>query len=128
MNDTLVETLKNLPSRFQRNYVFPSPVKPGKPYTAVNHTFNRLTHKAKIENCRFHDLRHTFASQMVMSGSNLKTVQDLLGHSSLSMTQRYAHLSKDHVAQAVQNMDNELKTAHLQHTSGKHNQVGSVTG
>lgn len=125
MNDTLVETLKNLPSRFQKNYVFPSPVKPGKPYTDVNHTFNRLTRKAEIEDCRFHDLRATFASQMVMSGADLKTVQELLGHSSLTMTQRYAHLSKAHVAQAVQNMDNELKTAQLQHTEGKYAQAGS---
>jgi len=50
---------------------------------------------------RFHDLRHTYASWLVQAGAPLKAVQDLLGHSTLSMTQRYAHLGTEHLKDAV---------------------------
>jgi integrase len=57
--------------------------------------------KAKIDNFHFHDLRHTFATYLVMRGATLKDVQELLGHETANMTLRYAHLSQEHKRNAV---------------------------
>jgi integrase len=79
-------------------YVFS---KKGKPYTYITNTFNTAVRRAGIEDFRFHDLRHTFASQLLMMGGSLKDVQELLGHKTMTMTLRYAHLSQEHKRKAV---------------------------
>ena len=60
---------------------------------------------AKIEGARSHDLRHTFASPLVMAGVDLRTVQDLLGHKTLAMTLWYSRLSPAHQLDAVQRLN-----------------------
>ena len=60
----------------------------------------------------FHDLRHTFASQVIMKGGSLKDVQELLGHKTMAMTLRYAHLTQEHKKAAV-NLLNGLTTSRL---------------
>lgn len=56
---------------------------------------------------RFHDLRHTFASHLLLRGGDLKDVQELLGHTTMTMTLRYAHLTQEHKKKAV-NLLNSL--------------------
>jgi site-specific recombinase XerD len=58
--------------------------------------------KAQIKNFSWHCLRHTFASRLVMAGVSLKAVQELMGHKTIQMTARYAHLSPGHLQSAVE--------------------------
>ena len=83
---------------FNSNYVFG--IK-HKPYTYITNTFNAGVKRAGVEDFKFHDLRHTFASQLLMKGGSLKDVQELLGHKTMTMTLRYAHLSQEHKRKAV---------------------------
>lgn len=75
--------------------------KNGERYGNVRKAFEGARKRAGIVDFRFHDLRHTFASHLVMAGVDLKTVQELLGHKSFEMTLRYAHLSPDHKKAAL---------------------------
>jgi integrase len=61
--------------------------------------------KSNIENFTFHGLRHTFASHLAMQGTELNDIRDLLGHKSINMTLRYAHLSPAHKSKAVTILD-----------------------
>lgn len=73
----------------------------GEPMDDIKTAWLKLVHSAKVNAFRFHDLRHTFASKLVMAGVDLNTTRELLGHSDLKMTLRYAHLAPEHKAAAV---------------------------
>ena len=59
---------------------------------------------ARIENFHFHDLRHTFCSNLILSGASLKDVKEMIGHSDISMTDRYSHLTLDRRALVQSNL------------------------
>ncbi len=64
--------------------------------------------KGVVKNVGPHVLRHTFASRLVMSGVDIRTVQELLGHADINMTMRYAHLSPDHKRGAMEAMERQF--------------------
>ena len=79
----------------------------------VRKGFETAKKRAGIQDFRFHDLRHTFASHMAMSGADLTTLRDLLGHQDFSLTLRYAHLSPDYKARAVERLSEQLGQQHV---------------
>lgn len=82
-------------------YIFASP-RTGARLDNITKAFESVLAIAKISDFRFHDLRHTFASRLVMSGVDINTVRELMTHSDIKMTLIYAHLSPDHKAAAVE--------------------------
>jgi integrase len=107
INETLRASLLGLRRRLDVPYVFYDPIT-GKPYQDVKRSFKSAIRRAKIKDFRFHDLRHCFASHLVMAGVDLTTVKELLGHKSLTMTLRYAHLAPSHKVNAVNILDNTI--------------------
>ena len=71
----------------------------------VKTVFNAATKRAGIMDFKFHDLRHTCASHMAMKGASMKEIQEILGHKTMTMTLRYAHLSQDHKKKAVNRLN-----------------------
>ncbi|TBN46709.1 site-specific integrase [Pseudomonas sp. BGI-2] len=101
INKELLEILTNWKDQTSdKGFVFPG--KDGHRLDNVKKSWDGLLTLAKIEGFRWHDLRHTFASKLVMAGVPLNTVRELLGHSDLAMTLRYAHLAPDSKAAAVE--------------------------
>lgn len=77
----------------------------GERVKALDWLFRKAVSLAGIEDFRIHDLRHTFASWLVSEGVELVKVRDLLGHTSIKMTERYAHLMPDRLHDAVETLD-----------------------
>jgi integrase len=80
-------------------------------YTELRHPLWRACRKAGLRPVQWHTLRHTFASHLVMRGVPLKAVQELLGHSTIQMTMRYAHLAPEVARDAVNLLDRPVKSA-----------------
>lgn len=100
INATVKAIFQAAPRRLDSQYVFHHPGD-GTPYTDIKHSFTKACNAAKLTDLHFHDLRHTFASHLVMSGVDLATVKELLGHKDIKMTLRYAHLAPSHKMKAV---------------------------
>jgi integrase len=95
----------------------------GKPYGEVKNSFASALKRAGILDFTFHDLRHTFASHLVMNGVDITSIKELLGHSTLKMTLRYAHLASAHKARAVSVLDGVF-SAQQKPTAQKLHSVG----
>ena len=108
MNKQVKSALIKVRKRPNSPYIFCN--KNGKPYGDIKKSFFTALNKSDILKFRFHDLRHTFASHLVMSGVDLNTVRELMGHKSLQMTLRYSHLSPDHKQRAVDILGDRMDT------------------
>jgi len=71
----------------------------------IKHSFTSACRKASITDFGFHDLRHTYASHLAMKGVHIRALQELLGHKTLAMTQRYSHLAPEQLQNAVKLLD-----------------------
>lgn len=107
MNETLTEALESVKKYAYSPYVFCDDNR--NHYGDIKKGFSSALKRAGITNFRFHDLRHTFASCMVMSGVDITTVSRLLGHKTLQMTLRYSHLSPAHQQNAVNRLDTFIR-------------------
>jgi integrase len=115
MTDKVKTLFENLPSGEPTDLVFKD--RNGKKIMRISNlyykTLEELGFNDGIEDRRlkacFHTLRHTYASWMVQNGENLYTVKELMGHSTLVMTERYSHLAKDNLRNAVQKFEDNLK-------------------
>jgi integrase len=99
LNFDALWVLEQLPSKGKSDYLFPSPAT-GKPYITITRAWYRIRKLAGV-NVRCHDLRHSFASRLVMSHRSLYEVQQILGHSDPKVTMRYAHLSSRALQEAA---------------------------
>ena len=76
-----------------------------KPLKDIRTAFKNACNRAGIKNLRFHDLRHTFATRLVLAGVDLASVSKLLGHSTIQMTMRYAHPTPEALKSAVSKLN-----------------------
>ncbi len=103
MNSLLVRTFSDWKAQDTgQGYVFKS--RTGGPFDNTYKSWCELMREAKIERFRWHDMRHDFASKLVMVGVNLNTVRELLGHADIAMTLRYAHLNPTVKRDAVEQL------------------------
>ena len=100
LNDSALEVLADLDTEGRFEHLFVN-AETGKPYTTIMKVWSRLRRKAGVPHLRIHDLRHQYASFLVNSGRTLYEVQQILGHSDPSVTQRYAHLSTRSLQEAA---------------------------
>lgn len=84
----------------------------GRRLASVKTSFGTALRRTGIENFRIHDLRHTCAAWLVSAGVPLPEVRDLLGHASVKMTEKYAHLSPENVRAAVARLDDASRFGH----------------
>jgi integrase len=105
MTDQLFGCFLKLPRK--SNWIFTK--ENGERYVGwIRSSLELTVHKARIDRFTLHDLRHTFASQIVMDGADLPTVQKLMGHSKITTTMIYSHLAPDHLKGAIKRLSSRF--------------------
>jgi integrase len=102
--DTLTRWRNQSKHTAPSNLVFPSP-QTGKKMGDCRTSWETIVKKANLDDFHWHDMRHDFASHLVMNGVDLNTVRELMGHADLKMTLRYAHLAPETKMRAVETLD-----------------------
>jgi len=100
-------------------WVFPSSRKEDSQPLFIDYAWTTAVKAAGIAPCRFHDLRHSFASYMAMSGASLRDLAEVLGHKKLQNTMQYSHLLPSHTASMVERMGTQF----LSQEGGPHDHV-----
>lgn len=110
MPDQIYSFLKSCDcSTHDEDYIFPSQNSSREPtYTMIRKAFRAVLKQLGLNDVVFHSLRHTAASHLAMSGATQGELMEVLGHRSPSMTRRYAHFSKQHIARILQKTSNNL--------------------
>ena len=129
MNSSLFALMKQLRVKNPgAEYVFSNP-KTGRPFAQVKTAFKAACRRAGIKGLRFHDLRHTFATRLIEAGIDIVTVRDLLGHSSVKLTERYTHSRNELKRRAVEILAAEKPEilAHIWHTQKREDDRPSLT-
>jgi integrase len=103
-NETAIAALRKL-EKLSGEKEFVCPDNEGTAKRDWRQWFEDAVEEANIDDFTWHDLRHTFASRLVMAGVDIRTVQELLGHKSIVQTMKYAHLAQDHRHAAVAKMN-----------------------
>jgi len=104
LSPTLKRALLKYSKHPKSEYVFFNP-KTNKPVVSIKASFKNALQKAQIEDFQLRDLRHTFASLLVNKDVDLYRLQMLLGHSNIQMTQRYSHLNRDRMVDAIMKLE-----------------------
>lgn len=94
INSSIYDDLARMKARRTGELVFTTISGNPKHRSNVTHYFQQASEDAGVRKIRFHDLRHTYASHWIMNGGEIYVLKEILGHSDISTTQRYAHLSK----------------------------------
>lgn len=110
LNESAIEILNQLDAQGKFEYLFVNRLT-GMPYRNIHKVWHRLREKAGLKHLRLHDLRHQYASFLVNSGRTLYEVQQIFGHSTSLVTQRYSHLSTKVLNEAAQSASVKIKEA-----------------
>ena len=112
ISNTLFSLVKNMNIRDISGRIFPISG------SSLRQAFDKLVAKTNLENFRFHDLRHTFATRLVQNGVDLYKVKELLGHKTITMTMRYAHHYPESLRSSIEVLDNCYNSATFEVKSG----------
>ena len=107
INDKIIDVLLEQRNLSQGRYVFSQENGERLNKVKIRRTFEKAMRETGISSTDFKILRHTYASHLVMKGVDIRTVQKLLGHHSIKMTEKYSHLAPDHLQSVANYLDFE---------------------